>query len=145
VVNKNEMKKVLILAALGIVVLVVCKFVLETNNPVIIGEKITKLDIPQSAKVVRFERESNEFNGDGYILIELSLNDLGVQEVERQCINNRYLPLSSSFFEKEVILQNFNDKNDRGYYKLVASNKNTHSVSLLNKSKETLVIYSVNR
>ena len=138
------MKKFLIFITAGFLLLAVYRFLYQTDNPVFIGENISELDIPSGANVIRFERESNEFNGDGYILIALSVKQKGLNELQEQCFRQGYRKFDTNVFERQPALLSFYKRNDVGFYKVIAETADTFSISLLNSRKKTLVIYSIN-
>jgi hypothetical protein len=138
-------KKFLIFIASGFLLFAVYRVLYQTDNPVFIGENISELDIPSGANVIRFERESNEFNGDGYLLIALSVKQQGFKELQEQCFRQGYLKFDTGVFEREPALLSYYNRNDVGFYKVIAETADTFSISLLNSSKKTLVIYSINR
>jgi len=138
------MKWFLILVSVGLLGFCFWMY-LQIDHPVSVGEKLTGLDIPRRTKAIHFKRESNDFNGDGYVLIVLSLDNKDVGYVERQCVDNGYMDFKKSKLEDEPMMAKFYDRGDAGLWKVIEKTSETYTIAFLNKSKNRLIVYSLNQ
>jgi hypothetical protein len=108
-------------------------------EPQTILYRSTSIPIPHDAKLVKFERENNDFNGDGNLLIIYNLTTVEVEQIALIFKARRYksLPVKDFFFPLGEMVLNDSDK---GFYNI---NQMDNSVLILNKSKNLIVYYVI--
>lgn len=140
------MKKYVIIF-FGILIVVLAMYIffydsLPPRTPQKVARLISGLDVPRDARVVKYEEQWNDFNGNGYSLIILSL--------EKETFNKIYSRAKSLNFEelpiKEILYGPINSilpEKSGGVYEIQFSNKEnmSYSISLLSKADNTLLIY----
>ncbi|WP_144607604.1 hypothetical protein [Algoriphagus algorifonticola] len=131
----------------GILIVVLAMYIffydsLPPRTPKKVARLISGLDVPSDSRVVKYEEQWNDFNGNGYSLIILSLEKEPFNKIYNRAksLNFQELPI------KEVLYGPINsllpEKSD-GVYEIQFSDKEnmSYSISLLNKADNTLLIY----
>jgi len=137
-----KQRKILIVLGLIVILVVIAKLLYDSfliRTPIGYAEKKSGLTLPKEIKLVKFDDNWQNANGDGSSYIEFELTDNDVENLKLQCLKNRYssLPIKENgydpFFSKKVGV---------GYYKLklLSNNDRSHEIVILDVIGKRLYI-----
>ena len=131
------------LVPVGVILCVYVAF-RQLFRPVIFARTISEIDIPINAKVVAFKEQWSDFNGNGYALSKLQVDDEQLKKIVQQCqvSNYRMLPVEQSqlgYSDENV--DRLVSKKDVGFYSIIIL-KDEFSIIIVNTSQRTITTYS---
>lgn len=138
--------KISIILVIFTATLVIVYFMFNDNLPPRTPHKVARLisglPIPYDSKVIEFEDQWNDFNGNGFSYIILSIEDQYFAEIYDKAKLNAFkaLPIKETIYGP---LKELSDSGSKGIYKIQIENQASMSFSgaILRSDNKTVVIY----
>ncbi|REG74751.1 hypothetical protein [Algoriphagus antarcticus] len=115
---------------------------LPPRTPQKVARIVSGLSIPRDAEILEFKDEWNNFNGDGFSLIILHLDNESFNNIyqESKLLQFDQLPLNDSIYGP---LKDFANREVNGFYKIIIHDKNSMSFSgtVLSEKSNTVAVY----
>ena len=140
-------QKIILISVVVLVCIVIAKLVwtyFSASTPIQHAERQSELSLPDGIKLVRFEEDWKNANGDGWRKIEFELTSHQITELQRQCLIKSYkrLPVIENGY-----MPSYLNKVDKGFYKLKLLSKNNpwdYEITILDiKEKKLYVILQI--
>lgn len=129
----------------SVFILTSCSDLFFERTPLNIAKKISGLEIPENVKVLTFQDEWVEFNGNGYVYIEIKLPKNIYYHIKNDGLKGGYKQINNKITFPVILGKNFN-KISRGIYK-ISDNKleSEFEIVIFNDSHKIIYMYySVN-
>jgi hypothetical protein len=135
---------IIILALLGIYI--IYQDNLPPRTPQKVARLISGLSIPNSSRVVEFQDQWNNFNGNGFSFIVLQLDDQSFTKLYQESKDKGYkiLPIIEKIYGP---LKDISEKKTEGVYKVVIDDEagmSFNGTMLSSDDKRVIVYFSVN-
>jgi hypothetical protein len=131
-----------ILAIAIVTIYITFKDSLPPRTPQKVSRLISGLSIPRDAKVVEFKDQWNDFNGNGFAFIVLSLEEESFNKIyqEAKSLHFKTLPIKENIFGP---LNDFSEKKTNGIYKIQIDNEASMSFSgtVLSTDDNSVIVY----
>lgn len=111
------------------------------RTPIKIARKYSGLDISKISKVNTFKENWNEFNGNGYLFIELILDNEAFLELLNDCEEKGYKKLPIKNLPTDFIY-GYLSKTAKGFYLLKTNlNRMSYDLVVVEKDKNRIIVY----
>lgn len=115
---------------------------LPPRTPLKVARLISGLSIPGDVKVIEFKDQWNDFNGNGFSLIVLRLDDKSFDKIYREAksIDYRELPINENIYGP---LKNISENTKKGIYKVQIDDESSMSfeATLLSEDDNNIIVY----
>jgi hypothetical protein len=139
-------KKIIILGLLAITIITILYVLLIDSLPPRTPQKVARLisglSIPHNAKVLEFKDEWNDFNGNGFSFVILSLNEDSFNKIYHEAISLQFksLPIKEAIYGP---LNNLCGRKTDGIYKIQIDSRagTSFSGTILCKDEYKIAVY----
>lgn len=145
------MKKTILTIVGSLVILLAIIYIIYKDSlPPRTGHKVARLisglSIPADAKIVDFKDQWNEFNGNGFSFVVLSLDEESFNKIYQEAKSSHYKPLPIT---EEIYgpLKEISENKKKGIYKVQMHNKESMSFQaavLTDDDNHLMVYFAVN-
>jgi hypothetical protein len=115
---------------------------LPPRTPQKVARLVSGLSIPRGAKVIEYNEQWNDFNGNGYSLIVLKIEEKSFEKIfqEAKLLNFKMLPITEDIYEPFNELAN---EIRNGVYKIDIDKEGSMSFSgtIINYDNYSIIVY----